>query len=210
MPLMHRGKTLLLCLLLAALTSPAAYGGLVFLGGSGGSISYDGTATGALIGTSIPMPLIVGSGTPLNDGVPLPCTGCVLNFFTGSFLGGGPGLWTFDAGGVMQITDGVTTWAQGIFSSTTFVSESSLSALQLSPLLVSVDPNLQAFYGLTPAVGSLTITFTTSASAPNGFTSTSISNAALMTSVPEPSSIALVGLGLGGLILFRRRRPRGN
>ena len=51
-----------------------------------GTLSYDGSASGALVGTGIGFDTISGSGTPSNDGAVLACTSCILNFSTGALI----------------------------------------------------------------------------------------------------------------------------
>ena len=75
----------------------------IFGGTAAGSLMYGG-AGGPLTGSNIDINGVVGSGTPLNDGVRLRCDNCVLTFETGNNITEGPPVWTFGAGGSFNLS----------------------------------------------------------------------------------------------------------
>ncbi len=180
-----------------------------------GIISYDGVG-GAAIGTGIDFVSVVGIDTPLNNGVALTCTGCVLNFTTGLNISEGPNLWTFAGGGAFTVTgtlfNGAIQIATGTLVSGAFGSADFNSFGLGSFSGTGIDEkheDLLAFYG----VGSIPFTFNhtditakgVNVSANGGFTAF-VSNADLdNVAVPEPGTMLLFSTALLGLGLLRRR-----
>ncbi|MEX2607522.1 MAG: PEP-CTERM sorting domain-containing protein [Kiritimatiellia bacterium] len=68
------------------------------------------------------------------------------------------------------------------------------------------DKNWQFAVDVSDAVASDVLTVTWDGGSGGEWASRMIANAATLTIVPEPSSIALVGLALASLLLFRRRK----
>src|SRR5690606_28807543 len=198
---------------------------ITFLGASptAGTIYYTG-GNSPLEGSGVTLDLVIGTGTPDNDGVPALCINCVLNFVTGDFLVGDGTAYVFDGGGSFTITGGVDLTGNGllgdpgdIVAGTSLLSgafvgqqyvllDAGFSALQLSLGSSSVDTGLSAYYGLAAFGGNtlLLAEFVGVGEAPGPFVSTSISG--VLTSVPEPTSLVLFGLSMAGF-LARRRKP---
>ena len=66
-----------------------------------GTVSWNGSMGGPLVGTNIIFNTIRGLGTLAHDGDTLSCDGdCLLNFVTGAYLGGGE----WDSGGSFIMT----------------------------------------------------------------------------------------------------------
>lgn len=180
-----------------------------------GTLAYDGNG-GALVGAGIDFVSLLGTGTPSNDGAILSCIGCELNFTTGNNTSEGPLVWTFAGGGSLSIT-GTLTDGGGFSTSGTLVSGSFSDVgvfgggqtIIMSGLGVDTkDPDLLDFFGLTDSVfefASTNISIANAVINPNGGFFGTVTNADFDNTVPEPAISALVGLGLLGLGLARRR-----
>lgn len=181
-----------------------------------GTLSYDG-AGGALIGSGIDFVSVFASNTA-NDGVYI-CDGCELNFTTGANISEGPFAWLFAGGGSISITgtvkDGATVIASGTLLSGFFSGAITIGAgTNLSDLGMTglgsdtKNADLLDFLGLTDTPFSFASTNIAAANAIyngiGGFTA-EVTNADLDNTAPEPAISALIGLGLLGLGLARRR-----
>lgn len=182
-----------------------------------GVVSYDG-AGGALVGSGIDFVSVTGFDTPSNSGVALTCELCVLDFETGANISEGPGLWEFAGGGSLTITGTVKNGAVVIASGTlvTGIFDSAIafgggSTLTFAGLGTDIkNRSLIEFFGLTGvdfafastdiSLGGVIIDPIT-----QGFTA-NVTNADLDNTVPEPSMIALMSLGLVGLGIAGRRK----
>jgi len=191
-----------------------------------GTISYT-TAGGPLVGTLIPVNQINGVSTPLNagSGVPpgLSVTGGDLEFTTGNYTGGGTTSWNFGAGGANSITikgaaDGLpagTTLLSGMIESATMTS----TGVTIAVFINTVNATIASYFGLSGGpsnlyTGTLNLSVTTTLPTPgqsSTFTATSGSGDVRTTPVPEPSTMAFVGLGALGMIGYglRRRKASG-
>lgn len=193
--------------------------------GGGGSISYAGGAN-PLIGTNLAVSLITGgNGVPQNDGVPLSCVGCVINFQTGAFTGASGPSWSFAPGGTFTLTGTIpsltgstpTTLMSGYFMSDSTVLQmlppvSGLGAFTIAGATFSsiLDPALTNFYG-TPSdpmryASNFNISFYTNGSPAGAFSSNAIASGNLTAATPEPVSIVLLGTALIGCAAIGRRR----
>jgi hypothetical protein len=192
----------------------------------GAAISYAGGAN-PLVGTGITITQVEGDSTPANNLVVQAITGGLLNFTTGNLTGSTATSWSFGAGpaGALTITGGIA--GLGIAAGSTLLSGTIQSAtvtsgggnnfeVAISLFSNTVNSTLAAFYGLQggsfPWSGNFNIGFqTSSAATPPGAFSTSPSGAVksgdvITTPVPEPSTMAIAGLGAIGFIGFGLRR----
>ena len=189
-------------------------------------MTYDG-ADGPLVGTDIVYVDIAGEGTPLNDGVVLPCVGCVLNFETGDNLQEGPTLWTWEGGGSFVVTGtvpGAGILVESVLMTGTFVAtdntpglasvgDDNTSAIFIAAGVDTKHENLVAFYGIGQnafvfanteiALGTLEVDLQT-----GGFTAVPNQADIINTAVPEPATLLLLGTGLVGAAAFTRRMRR--
>lgn len=194
-----------------------------------GTVSYDGSVGGALVGSNIGVDNVVGLSTPANANVTSLCLSCVLNFTTGGLINtGGPGgsnsgWWSFGSGGSVTITGGVqlqggtdialgTTLLNGTFNSA-FVQDLGLQGFKVTfgTFFDTKHPDLLAYYGLTPGSpfeGAFTLLFASPNPGIGGaFTSTSLfSGNVVNTVVPLPAAVLLFGSGLLGLAGTLRKK----
>jgi hypothetical protein len=194
-----------------------------------GTVSYDGSVGGALIGSNIEVDNVAGLSTPANANVTSLCLSCVLNFTTGGLTNaGGPGgsnngWWSFGSGGTVTITGGVqlqggtdialgTTLLNGTFNSA-FVQDLGLQGFKVTfgTFFDTKHPDLLAYYGLTPGSpfqGAFTLLFDSVNPGIGGaFTSASVfSGNVVNTVVPLPAAVLLFGSGLLGLAGALRKK----
>jgi hypothetical protein len=211
------GKLMLTAAFLGLLAGTAFADSVIDFAGNGGTTGLISYSANTIVGTNIPITMVAGISTPLNDGSILPVTNGYLNFSTGAYqYTDGGGNYVFGNGGNLTITGSVP--GAGINSTTTLLSGSFLGAI-FDPTFGSLalgtatgtdtkDATLVSyFFGSNPPPSwafSGTIIFN-----PNTgrVTSTDISNA----SVPEPGSILLLGttaLGVAGLMRRRKKNSR--
>jgi hypothetical protein len=192
-----------------------------------GTISYDGTAGGVLVGTDIVFESIQGVGTD-ND-VTIDCTGCVLNFTTGAIISVAGGEYEFAPGGTFTVVGssvlaGIPAGSvllSGVWTGNISVDidQGTLDSLILTGEgLDSKHEDLLDFFFNDPpghwAYVDSTIQITNDPTGivvgPGTAFTADISvggNADLVNSsfVPEPGSALLLLLGLGSLAAYRRR-----
>lgn len=167
------------------------------------SASNQGTITDADFGTLNGGPAISGIPTTLfiNNNVDPSVTLDVFSL---------PG---FSAGGIFTLNFNTSSANYGIFTCDQGSSNQALSAIGeplTGPCTVG-DSSVASFVNFVDGANSATVQFNGGAGAPSTFvfyaidgTLTSITGATT-TPVAEPSTIALLGVGLVGLLLFRRR-----
>ncbi len=94
----------LVALAAIALSTPYAYANTTdWVLGAGGTYTSSGGAGSVLSGSNIPVLLVSGDGTPLDNGVALPIVDGFLDFTSGAYNGNGSN-WSWGAGGVLTLT----------------------------------------------------------------------------------------------------------
>jgi hypothetical protein len=191
----------------------------------GTSISYAGGAA-PLVGSGIAVDFVTGSGTPLSDGVAAAIQGGTLSFTTGSSTGSDSNDWYFGAGpiGGLSITGGIsslgiaagTTLLSGTISSASVQDVGNVFQVSVAVFFNTVNTTLANSYGLPggsfPWGGTFALVSTgLTASPPSGFTVNRVDSGNVVTTVPEPSSLAIAGIGAAGLLGYgwRRRKTLG-
>jgi hypothetical protein len=130
-------------------------------GVANGFVYYTGNALDPLVGSEIQFFSITGNDTPLNAGVSVVCTACLLNFETGTIFGAplGP-LYTFNGGGFFALEGSVG----AVPTAGPVLLDGFFRNSPARPLSISVsngtfvgfgndikDEDLAAFFGLGPA-----------------------------------------------------------
>lgn len=192
-----------------------------------GTVSYDGTAGGILIGTDILFTSIVGTGTD-ND-TTIDCDGCFLNFNSGALISVVGNVYTFAGGGFFDVIGGSilggiaagSTLVDGEFDGPVVVTVTSISLTMITSGTDTKDPELLDFFFATPPGAFSFIESTIQIESEAGgvikgpgtrFTADLAlgGDADLVNStavaVPTPGTTALFLLGLTGLSAYRRRR----
>jgi hypothetical protein len=188
----------------------------------GASISYAGGATD-LVASNITITTVQGLGTPLNNLVITALTNGLLNFTSGAFAGVVGTEWTFGGGGAGSITISATGPASVLPSP--LLTGQILNAqvtgsgggfhVAIAAFVNTIGTGLASLYGVptTGWSGNLNIGFTTPDGpvAPAAFNSSLVSSGDVLCTVPEPSTMAIAGLGGLGLIGYglRRRKAMG-
>jgi hypothetical protein len=230
-----RSLTLILAAALAPLLGTTARAGSVVLdfgissSGPSASLAYSGGASD-LVGTGIVTSDVLGTNTPLNDGVDRAIQGGVLSFTSGTltssdstnwFFGVGPAQGLSITGGVSSIgiNDPATVLLSGQIQSAHVTEVSGVFLLSVAAFLDTVDTALAASYGLPGGGsqwnGSFVVNSIAAATPSDGFSAGLVLGGDILTSVPEPSSLILGARGsltaLGSGMLARRargKRPR--
>jgi hypothetical protein len=194
----------------------------------GAVISYAGGAT-PLVGTNITVANVLGLDTPLNDLDLLTISNGKLNFTTGNwtssptindweFASPGPVGGLTIVGGIasLGIANGTALLTGQIKGANVSQVGSSAFKVAIAFFINTVDATLAAHYGLLGGAsytwtGDFNIGFScpSPCSAPGAFTSSRVTSGDVITSpVPEPSTMAVAGLGALGLIGYGIRRRR--
>lgn len=199
---------------------------------AGGSISYDGTATGSLVGSGIRVATVTGEGTPLNDGVTLQIVGGVLNFATGPYVDSSANSWSFGGGPDSFIS--IIGSIEGMNCPPPYCQEQSVGGgpgwllwggfgnAEVTTIGTGYKIagaafwdykcyELLAFFGLgdyafQPLAGNFNISFDASGVPPGAFTSTRVGSGDVQNTVPEPGTLALLGTGLLSIAGLVRRK----
>ena len=184
------------------------------------------TAGGPLTGTDLIIDEIVGTDTPLNPDVILPCENCALNFTTGDLISYDASTlhWTFGGGASSSINIAGDVPAIGVVGET--LQQATFSApVQVFQVLngytitfanhnSTLNSSIASYYGVastpSPNNGNIQITSIVPTVNPDGTFSTSTILSGDVTlelaAIPEPGTALLLGLGLAGLTHTSRRR----
>lgn len=126
----------------------------------GGTISYDGSTNGVLVGSNIIFDTITAVNTPSNVSEVLSITNGRLNFTTGEIASTGTNFWSFAPGGTFTLTGGVedssgamivpagSTLVSGSFTNNSFVIGDELELNFGGAGEDSKHPSLLSFYGI--------------------------------------------------------------
>ncbi len=200
---------------------------------SSGSISYGGGNTD-MVASGLTVSSVTGkNGTPLNNLVTLLFTtpNGALNFTTGAYtsVGSSSTVWNFGGGGPITIAGTIpvqspsfpgdtATQLSGTIQSASVTDVSGVFNLAVAVFINTIDPTLAAYYGVPTGgwSGALHIDFspatTNSPLTGTAFSSTSVGSGDVVTNVvPEPSTMAIAGIGALGMIGYglRRRKALG-
>jgi len=202
--------------------------------GGTGSVTYAGGAN-PLVVTGVGVTSVIGLGTPLHPGVSLTYTPAGTEAFTtGNYVAAGSGgnIWNFGGGGPITISgtipaqgtfpgDVAGTQLTGTIQSARVDTTGPATSVVLSVFINTIDAALSTYYGIPTGArwaGNLTLHFSpdgitnTTPATGTAFSSTVVGSGDTTTSpVPEPSSLAIAGIGALGLIGYglRRRKALG-
>jgi hypothetical protein len=194
---------------------------------SAGSISFAG-GSAPLVGSNITVDSVVGLNTPTNSTVTRNLLSAVLNFTTGGLSSSTSNLYNFGGGGSISLTgcadlnnnglcdgnDANGTLLQGSFLSASVFSTGNGFQVDISSFLDQKNETLAAYYGLGGVyswLGNTNISFLVPNGTlpPSSFESSQILSGDLTNTpapVPEPASMLLLGSGVLGTWVRRRKR----
>lgn len=196
---------------------------------TGGTIKYDGAGGAAYTSVSIKLDQVSGSGTPISGA--FACNDCVLEFTTGSLVTYTNALptnqtWTWSAGGSFTIRGAVpaagiaanTLLVSGTFDGASMFRAGGSATMQFGGAgFDTKNPDLLALFGLGPdyawegAITNITTRVGEGSDNTTGAFTATVDETDFInrTSVPEPTSLGLLGMSLLGVGLVRRKRVAG-
>jgi len=185
--------------LLFAVSASAEAGTLVLSDSGGGSVDIHGTATGATVTTN----MYTNDGINSINGLAVGPFGLVENITltgSGTTITGGSGVKTIGSGAAVATLD---------FTITSGVAFG--SHLNVDGTITKLVTNLLPGYDFSPLVGgAISLSFDkTGANFPSivghaGTSALASGSGIQESSVPEPTSLALLGIGMSGFFAFRR------
>lgn len=196
-----------------------------------GLVAYEGTG-GPMLGAGIGISAVLGTDT-VAPPFPFACIDCTMTFLTGPLIAADDTAWVFDAtgpGAGIVVSGSVDINGDGVGDIGGPAPFELLSGVFLAPT-VTVDlvpsqfeavgiteavfldvksPALAGFYGLPPFpfVGELTLGWGGIGIPPGGFAGQALEGIVRNRVIPEPTTLALLGVGLFGVLGVRRTRPR--
>lgn len=172
------------------------------------------------MGTNIEVDKVTGLQTPLNNGVTLSCTGCLLNFTTGalssSWNWGGPGSISPDGAIPGAGIASSTNLFNGTFLNASLITLLGVTVVALTNFTATNNVNVTNFFGMpsdSGYVGSINLSFQVPTGTVTGGAFSTAAGGQLLSgdigiSTPEPSSMLLLGSGLAGIGLWSRKRRK--
>jgi len=188
------------------------------------SISYGGGSTDPLTGTGISIDRVVGINT--TQGVLQAVSNGFMSFTTGNLLNfstsGGVSTWTFDKGGSITLTGGISnlgiangsTLFTGTFTDIVVISVPVYGSMKFHTAVAAFgdvkNSTLATYYGFADGLkwaGNFNISYYATQQAGGALQSTQVLTGDITnTPVPIPAAAWLLGSGLLGLVALRRKR----
>ncbi|MBI1791142.1 MAG: PEP-CTERM sorting domain-containing protein [Acidobacteria bacterium] len=185
-------------------------------------ISYAGGAA-PLVGSNIQVDNVFATSTPLNSGQTRNCINCIFSFTTGPATGS----WSWGPVGTISLVGGIDLNNNGILdagdvpaNTTIFSGQFGFAVVQSIPGVFNIigagfvdqkNTILTNYFGLPNGpnifyAGGFNLSFTAPAAAGQAFTSSSVLSGDIANTIPEPSTVVLMGTCLLGVAALLRRR----